>query len=82
MKKTDSTIMPITPTKDLEEVNIKSFWGSPNKKLKTSLSVKIPSVLVRKAGVNPPFWYKKKSFLDCMNNIYQNINRAWSRMLK
>ena len=76
-----SEIIPITLLKD-KEINIKSFWGSPNKKLKTSLSVKIPSVLVRKAGVNPPFWYKRKSFLDCMNNIYQNINRAWIRMLK
>jgi uncharacterized Zn finger protein len=83
-EKTDNTIMPITPIKDTEteEVNIKSFWGNPNKKLKTSLSVKIPSVLVRKAGVNPPFWYKRKSFLDCMNNIYKNVNRSWSRMLK
>ena len=77
----DSKIMPTTSIKDTK-VNIKSFWGSPNKKLKTSLSVKIPSVLVRKAGINPPFWYKKKSFLDCMNNIYQNVNRSWSRMLK
>ena len=78
----DNTILPIIPTQNTEEINIKSFWGSPNKNLKTSLSVKIPSVLVRKAGINPPFWYKRKSFLDCMNNIYQNINRAWSKILK
>jgi len=78
----NNIIMPITPSKDTEEVNIKSFWGSPNKKFKTSLSVKIPSVLVRKAGVNPSFWYKKKSFLDCMNNIYNRVNRSWISMIK
>ena len=76
-----SKIIPITLLKD-KEINIKSFWGSPDKNLKTSLSVKIPSVLVRKAGVNPPFWYKKKSFLDCMNNIYNSANRSWISMIK
>jgi uncharacterized Zn finger protein len=77
----ESKITPTAPIKDTE-VNIKSFWGSPSKKLKTSLSVKIPSVLVRKAGINPPFWYKRKLFLDCMNNIYKNVYRSWGKMLK
>jgi uncharacterized Zn finger protein len=77
----ESQIMPINHINNTE-VNIKSFWGSPNKKPKTSLSVRIPSVLVRKAGINPPFWYKRKSFLDCMNNIYKNVHRSWGKMLK
>ena len=64
------------------KVTMKSFWGSPSKKLGTGLSVKIPSILLRKAGINPPFWYKKKPFLDVMNNIYNSVNRAWNKMLK
>ena len=74
-------VTPMPPIKDAE-VNIKSFWGAPNKKFQTSVSVKISAILVRKAGINPPFWYKRKSFLDCMNNIYKNINRSWNKMLK
>lgn len=70
------------PLANEEDINMKSFWGSPNKKISTSLSVKIPSILVRKAGVNPPFWYKKKPFLDCMNNIYKSINRSWNSRTK
>ena len=79
---TSNIVAPIKPPLATNEVNIKSFWGNSHQNIRTSLSVKIPSVLVRKAGINPPFWYKRKPFLDCMNNIYKNINSTWSRMLK
>lgn len=78
---TQEVVNEIAPISQESIINIKSFWGSPHKKLQTSLSVKIPGILIRKAGINPPFWYKKKSFLDSMNNIYSTIYRSWHNSL-
>jgi len=78
MREVEREIIPI-PQENI--VNIKSFWGTPHKKLQTSLSVKIPAILIRKAGINPPFWYKKRPFLDSMNNIYNTIYRSWYNKL-
>jgi hypothetical protein len=61
----------------------------PNKKqvatqnvIKTSLIVKIPAVLIKKTGINPPFWHKRKSFLSSMQNIYHNVRRSWQKQIK
>jgi len=78
---TPEVVNEITPISRESIINIKSFWGSPHKKLQTSLSVKIPAILIRKAGINPPFWYKKKSFLNSMNSIYNIIYRSWHNRL-
>ena len=72
----------LTPAKKIGAIELKNFWGNPHKKLKTSLVVKIPAVLIKKAGANPPFWNKRNSFLDSMNNIYHNIKRSWYKQIK
>lgn len=72
----------LTPSKEIGAIELKNFWGNPHKKIKTNLVVKIPAVLIKKAGVNPPFWHKRKSFLDIMHNIYHNIRRSWYKQIK
>lgn len=71
----------LTPTKKIDTIELKNYWGNPHKKIKTSLVVKIPTVLIKKAGMNPPFWHKRKSFLDSMHNIYHNIKRSWYKQI-
>ncbi|WP_367364654.1 SWIM zinc finger family protein [Candidatus Tisiphia endosymbiont of Nedyus quadrimaculatus] len=72
----------LIPTKEIGAIELRNFWGNPHKKIKTSLVVKIPTVLIKKAGINPPFWHKRKSFLDSMHNIYHNIKRSWHKQIK
>ncbi|WP_341757952.1 SWIM zinc finger family protein [Candidatus Tisiphia endosymbiont of Ditula angustiorana] len=72
----------LIPTKEISAIGLRNFWGNPHKKIKTSLVVKIPTVLIKKAGINPPFWHKRKSFLDSMHNIYHNIKRSWHKQIK
>lgn len=72
----------LIPTNDIGSIELKNFWGNPHKKIRTSLVVKISNVLIKKAGTNPPFWHKRKSFLDSMNNIYYNIKRSWYKLIK
>lgn len=69
-------------TKSQQIMNIKSFWGMPHRQYITSVSIKIPSVLIKKAGINPPFWYKRKPFIDSMDSLYSNIRRSWNKLLK
>lgn len=75
----NTTLIPI---KEIGAIELRNFWGNPHKKIKTSLVVKIPTVLIKKAGINPPFWHKRKSFLDSMHNIYHNIKRSWHKQIK
>lgn len=60
-----------------EQISLKTFWGVPHRPKKKDISSSIPCVLIKKAGINPPFWYKKKSFIDVMDNIYKNARKSW-----
>jgi len=63
-----------------ENINLKSFWGVGQKlRKKQNVTSPISCVLIKKAGVNPPFWNKKKEFLLIMENIYSNIRRNWQK---
>jgi uncharacterized Zn finger protein len=72
----------LTPTEVTGKIELKNFWGNPHQKLKTSLIVKIPAVLIKKTGINPPFWHKRKSFLSSMQHIYHNVRRSWQKQIK
>lgn len=72
----------LTPTEITGKIELKNFWGNPHQKLKTRLIVKIPAVLIKKMGINPPFWHKRKSFLSSMQHIYHNVRRSWQKQIK
>ena len=70
--------LTLQPKPKPNTMNIKSFWGSPRQTKNQAMTSAIPLVLVKKAGLNPPFWHKKTPFSDSMHNIYKNMRRSWN----
>lgn len=65
-----------------KKIDPKDFWGVPQKIPEPSQSFAIPCILIKKAGVNPPFWHKKKPFIEVADLLYKSIHRSWKKMLK
>jgi uncharacterized Zn finger protein len=57
----------------------REFWGACQKiKEPEGLSLStIPCLLIKKAGLNPPFWHKDKPFIDVMEGVYKTIKAQW-----
>jgi len=58
---------------------IKNFWGTPKKIKQPNFDVIIPCILVKKAGINPPFWAKRKAFIEVADTLYKSIRREWKK---
>ena len=62
---------------DSIELEMKNFWGKPHKIPDRKIDVTIPGMLIKKAGINPPFWHKKISFEEVMNEIYTRVKKSF-----
>lgn len=63
-------------TKKTTETSPRLFWGTPQIIRKKDAQPAMSCALIKKAGINPPFWHKKKPFIEVMENIYQVVKRS------
>lgn len=62
---------------DAKRIKWRDFWGTTQKIKEPEPVSIIPCLLIKKAGVNPPFWHKDKPFIDVMAGLYKTIKRFW-----
>lgn len=84
MPKTNQRATTLTPYKKptkhlVHPFKGREFWGAPQKiKEPESLGANsIPCLLIKKAGINPPFWHKDKPFISVMEGLYKTIKIHW-----
>ena len=65
------------PKGDDKPIKWRDFWGTAQKLKEPETLSTIPCLLIKKAGVNPPFWHKDKPFIDVMEPLYKTIKRSW-----
>lgn len=77
-KRTASLISGAHSKKNTKPIKWREFWGTAQKIKEPEAVTIIPCLLIKKAGLNPPFWHKNKPFIDVMAGLYKAIKRHWS----